>query len=86
MENKFARPPIGGAYDALVGRLGPKIFFVCVVGSLEHRDVGVVGGNRVEHAVKGGCVQSLVGIVAEYDSRHTAGVCSDEADIKAGVY
>ena len=56
MEYEFVRPPLGGLDNALVGKIGWKLLFVCTVCSFKHCDVGVVGGERGHHAIKGGRV------------------------------
>ena len=56
-----------------------------MVGSFEHRDVGVVGGDRGEHAIEGVCVRSLVGIVSEDNTGRTSSVCAYKAHRETGI-
>ena len=54
------------------------------MGSLEHRDVGIVGSERGDHAVEGDCVKLLVGVVTEEDTGHTSIICAKKAYREAG--
>ena len=53
--------------------------------SFKHRDTGIVGDEWGEHAVEGGCVRPLVGVIAEEDAGRTTGVCDHKADREESV-
>ena len=61
------------------------LFFVCAVWSFKYCDVWILGGEKVDHAVKGGRMGPFLGVVAEDNTRPTAGVCAHEANIEARI-
>ena len=55
------------------------------MGNFGNRDVGVIGGDRGEHVIEGGCMRSLVGVVSEDDAGRTSRVCTYEIDREAVI-
>ena len=80
---------LSGLDDALIDKLGCLFLFVCVVFSFEECDVCIIGGKRVEYAVKGGLMVLFVGFVSKGNTGNAAGVCdhavNGEASIQQGI-